>query len=209
MPGGCCPEIIPIGKRSIIIFCKWRSDGTWEKLNTELTKLDRVRCGRKPLATAAAIDTQSIKTTPVKGERGYDANKKIKGRKRHILVDTEGHLLEFVVHPASLQDNVAAPMVFDRYYQKENNLELIWADGIYTGPIVELVRKSYNWILETVRRKKGEKGFQALPRRWVVERTFAWVGNYRRFSKDYEVLTLTSEAMIYASMVHFLLRRLA
>lgn len=203
------PKDYPNWKTVYYYFCQWRMDGTWEKLNTELTKMDRQRSGKKPLATAAAIDTQSVKTTEIKGERGYDANKKIKGRKRHILVDTQGHLLQVVVHPANLQDNVAAPMVFDRYFLKKNTLQLIWADGIYTGPIVELAQKSYNWVLKTVKRKKGEKGFQPLPRRWVVERTFAWIGRYRRLSKDFEVLAETSENMIYACMVHFLLRRLA
>ncbi len=155
------------------------------------------------------MDSQSVKTTAVKGIRGYDAGKKVKGRKRHILVDTMGLLLMVLVHAADIQDRDGAKLLLNKVKGSFSRLRLIWADGGYAGKLVDWVLNIHGWTLEIVKRDKGVKGFQVLPRRWVVERTFAWLGRYRRLSKDYEVLTETSEAMIYACMVHLMVRRLA
>ena len=173
-------------------------------LRAELRQAD----GREPEPSAAILDTQSVKTTSVKGVRGYDAGKKVKGRKRHILVDTLGLLLLVIVHAADIQDRDGAKLVLGKAKQLFSRLRLIWADGIYAGKLVDWVKETCGWILEIVKRDPNAKGFQVLPRRWVVERTFGWLNHYRRLSKDYEVLPETSEAMIYAAMVHIMVRRL-
>jgi putative transposase len=146
----------------------------------------------------------------VKGIRGYDAAKQVKGRKRHILVDTMGLLLMVLVHAADIQERDGAKLLLNKAKGCSARLRLIWADAGYSGEsMIDWVLNTHGWILEMVKRDKGVKGFQVLPRRWVVERTFAWFGDYRRLSKDYEVLTETSEAMIYAAMVRLMVRRLA
>jgi putative transposase len=133
----------------------------------------------------------------------------VNGRKRHLLVDTLGLLLLVVVHAADIQDRDGAKLVLDKVRHKFARLQLIWADGGYAGQLVEWVKDICHWILEIVKRPDQAQGFVVLPRRWVVERTFAWLGKYRRLSKDYEALTETGEAMIYAAMVHLMIRRLA
>jgi len=150
-----------------------------------------------------------VKTTEVPGVRGYDAGKKVKGRKRHILVDTIGLLLMVVVHAANIQDRDGAKLVLTKVKGRFPRLQLIWADGGYAGKLVDWVKTVCHLVLDIVERPKGMKGFQVLPRRWVVERTFGWLGRYRRLSKDYEELPETSEAMIYAAMIHLMVRRLA
>ena len=144
-----------------------------------------------------------------KGIRGYDAGKKIKGRKRHIVVDTLGLILAVVVHPADVQDRDGAKMVLRRLKGQYERLQLIWADGGYAGVLIDWVQTFGGWVLEIVRRCDDVKGFKVLPHRWVVERTFGWLGRYRRFSKDYEELTDTSESMIYIAMINLMTRRLS
>ncbi len=143
------------------------------------------------------------------GPRGYDAGKHVKGRKRHIIVDTEGLLLRVVVHAASVQDRDGAKLVLAKARARCPRLQLLWADGSYAGQLIDWVRAKCGWVLEIVKRPAEARGFQVLPRRWVVERTFAWLGRYRRLSKDYEYLTASSEAMIYVAMIHLMLVRLA
>ncbi len=186
----------------------WRKDGTWEQLNAALRTELRKENGREAEPSAAILDSQTVKTTDLQGVRGYDAGKKINGRKRHILVDTLGLLLLVVVHTADIQDRDGAQLVLGKARQLFSRLRLIWADGGYAGQLVEWVKSTFGWVLEIVKRDPGLKGFQVLPRRWVVERTFGWFNHYRRLSKDYEVLTETSEAMVYAAMTHVMVRRL-
>ena len=133
----------------------------------------------------------------------------MKGRKRHIVVDTQGLLLAVAVHPADVQDRDGARLVLARLLGRFPKLELIWADGAYGGKLVQWAREVGGWTLELVRRPAGQHTFQVLPRRWVVERTFAWLGRQRRLSKDYESLPATTEAWIYAAMTGLMLRRLA
>jgi len=142
------------------------------------------------------------------GVRGYDAGKKVNGRKRHLLVDTLGLVLMVVVHAANIQDRDGARLLLEKARGRFPRLRLIWADGGYTGKLVDWVKTLCLWVLEIVKRSDDVKGFQVLPHRWVVERTFGWLGRYRRLSKDYEGLPESSEAMIYIAMIHLMVRRL-
>lgn len=131
------------------------------------------------------------------------------GRKRHLLVDTTGLVLAVIVHAGNIQDRDGARLVLAKIAQGMPRLKLIWADGGYAGQLIDWVKATCGWVLEIVKRSDDVKGFQVLPRRWVIERTFAWLGRYRRLSKDYEYLTETSETMIYAAMIQLMARRLA
>lgn len=144
------------------------------------------------------FQSQPVKTTETPGIRGYDAAKKVKGRKCRILVDTIGLLLMIIVHSANIQDRDGAKLVLEQVKGTFSRLELIWADAGYSGQLVDWVKVMCSWILEIVKRSDDVRGFQVLPHRWVVERTFGWLGRYRRLSKDYEILTESSQALIYA-----------
>ncbi|MEZ4646818.1 MAG: IS5 family transposase [Chloroflexota bacterium] len=205
------PHDLPPWQTVYYHFRKWQKEEIWEKLNTRLREQVRQKEGRETTPSAAIIDSQSSKTTSVKGERGYDAGKKVTGRKRHVVVDTLGLLLVVVVTIASVQDRDGAKLALQRLKEKQTlpRLQLIWADGGYRGKLVQWVKETFSWVLEIVKRTDDVRGFKVLPRRWVVERTFGWLNNYRRLSKDYEVLPETSEAVIYAAMIHIMVRRLA
>jgi putative transposase len=191
-------------------FRKWCKDGTWEQINTALRRLERQQFGRDAEPTAGCIDTQSVKTTEAGGERGYDAGKKINGRKRHIAVDTRGNLLKVIVHSAGIQDYHGAKLLLAQLLELVPTLEKLWADGIYkNGGLVQWVYDTLQIVLEIVNREPGQVGFKVLPRRWVVERTFAWLGRYRRLSKDYEHLTECSEGIIYVASIGTMLNRIA
>jgi putative transposase len=191
-------------------YHKWCWDETWEAINTALREQFRQQAKRKAQPSGAIIDSQSVKTTQVGGERGYDGGKKINGRKRHILVDTMGNLLAAIVHAANLQDRDGAKLLLEAMptglYQR---LRRIWADGGYDGDLTDWMKTHCpKVILDIVSRPPGAKGFKLLPRRWVVERTFAWFGRYRRLSRDYELLPENSVGMIYLASIARILNHL-
>lgn len=189
-------------------FRRWRKDGTWQRIHDTLRAKLRQKSGRHKHATAGAIDSQSVKTTAVAGLRGFDAGKLINGRKRHVLVDTLGLLLLVVVTAASVQDRDGAKLLCRKLGGNAKKLRKIWVDGAYRGELLNWVATRFKFVLSVVLRSDKEKGFVVLPRRWVVERTLAWLNNNRRLSKDYERLPETSEAFVQLAMTRLMLQRL-
>lgn len=190
-------------------FRAFLAAGVWESMRHHLVLMLREAEGREPSPTAAIIDTQSVKTTESGGPRGWDAAKKVKGRKRHVAVDTQGLLLGVLVHAASIQDADGAGELLRRLKPLYPWLRVVFADSIYNRVAALLACFLLGLTLLVVRRIAGSKGFVVIPRRWVVERTIGWLGRWRRLSKDYEELPEVSEAMATLAMIRLMHHRLA
>lgn len=206
IPWRMMPRDLPPWGTVHFYYRNWRLDGTWVKVLEVLRTRLRHADGRKKSPSAAAVDSQSVRTA-CGGERGYDAGKRTPGRKRHIIVDTMGLLMAVVVHSASVQDRDGVKLVGERIRGAFPRLKLIWADGAYEAA-VGWAKRFGGWVMELVRKPPEQKGFVLLKRRWVVERTFAWFMRSRRLARDYERLTESSEAMIQVAAIHLMIRRL-
>lgn len=191
-------------------FYAWRDSGRWQAIVAALVRRARRKLGRAPKPTAAVIDSQSAPTAHAGGPRGFDAGKRIYGRKRHIVTDTHGLLLAVHVHPANVQDCHGAVPLLERLRDQFPRLRHVFADRIYRGQqLINALSHCGPWNIEIVERPKGVKGFQLLPRRWVVERTFAWCGRCRRLAKDFEGSPATEAAWLLVAHLRLLTRRLA
>ena len=191
-------------------FYRWRDDGTWQTVNHHLMMQAREAAGRDASPSAGVIDSQSVRTTEAGGPRGYDAGKKIKGRKRHLLTDTTGLPVAVLVHEADIQDRDGGPALLESIRSLCPWLRHIFADGGYAGEkFAAALGPLGDWTVEIIKRSDTAKGFVLLPRRWVVERTIAWLNRNRRLAKDFEALISTSTAWVMIASVKLIMRRLA
>lgn len=207
--GGTYPTTYPLGRASTTTSADGASKASGKKINKCLRRRLRRRVGKNEQPSLGLVDSQSMKGSVHRGN-GYDGGKKVNGRKKHILVDTLGLLLTVVVTRANVSDQAGLKRILASLTGELARLGLIKADQGYRGENFSAwVEQTYGRLLEIVKRPQGVKGFQLLPQRWIVERTLAWLGNYRRLSKDYEVLPETSESFIYLAMVDIMTKRLA
>lgn len=192
-------------------FKRWNAEGTTDRIHDALRAAVRDAAGRDPMASAGIVDSQSVKGADTVGadSRGYDVGKKINGRKRHIVTDTLGLLIVVAVTTAGLQDRDGGRLVLDRAKMKMPSIVLVWADGGYAGKLVAFAQYYLHVLVEIVRRPTGQRTFEVLPRRWVIERTLSWMMRTRRLARDYERLPEHSEAFIKWSMIGLMTRRLA
>ena len=220
-PWDLLPKELPAKSTVFGYVRRWWEDGTWPTLHAKLVMAAREQAGKEASPTAAIIDSQSVRTTEAGGPRGYDAGKKINGRKRHILVDTLGLLLVVVIHTANIQDRDRLALVCRRLRRRFPWLRLIgacpragsWpdpgADGGYQGETAACAAAQERLRLQIVRREPGTRGFAVLPKRWLVERTFAWLGRNRRLAKDFEATLTSAATIVHLASIQLLVRRLA
>jgi transposase len=205
------PAEFPPAKTVYGLFRRWVRAGAWTRLHDALRDRARVAAGRHPLPTAAVIDSASVRgadTVPARS-RGYDAGKRVNGRKRHLAVDTAGLLLAVVVTIAGIQDRDGAVRLLTELRARFSTIRLVWADGGYAGRLVRWAQTVLVFAVTIVKRTDDLSGFRVIPRRWVVERTLAWISKHRRCVRDYETLPEHAEAMVYIAMIMTMSRRLA
>lgn len=192
-------------------FARWRDDGTWQRIHEALRDQARVRAGRNPAPTAAIIDSQSVRAaaTVAKTNRGFDAAKKVNGRKRHVAVDSLGLLLVVLVTAANIQDRDAGHRLLALLRQRFSTIVLVWADAAYAGRLVVWATRTLHLAVQIIKRTTDTTGFAVQPRRWVVERTLAWMFTHRRLVHDWERLPATHETMTYIAMIMLMSKRLA
>jgi putative transposase len=200
---------LPHWKTVYHYFRLWRITGLWKKIHDHIRAQTRIAEGRDAEASAGSVDSQSVKAVALRGDHGVDVFKQTRGIKRHLLVDTLGFLIAVVITNASVQDRDGAKLLFATILDSCKRLRRVWADGGYRGALLEWVKERFQWTLEIVMRPDESKGFVLLAKRWVVERTNAWLGHSRRLNRQYEVLHQTHEAFVYTAMTRLMLRRLA
>jgi len=202
------PTQYPNWKGVYHYFRLWRKDGTWQRIHDTLRAKVRRAAGKHKHPTAGCLDSQSVKSTHIKGQRGFDNGKKVKGRKRHLLVDTLGLMMAVLVTPADVSDPAGARLLLLWLTGACKKLRLIWVDGTYRGTLLEWTAQRFKFRLRPVLRSDKQKGFVLLPKRWIVERTFSWLEKCRRLNKDHEELTQTSEAFVHLAMIRLMIKRL-
>jgi len=209
---GCQWRMLPINfpKWQLVYyyFRKWESYGIIEQVHDFIHEKVRTSIGKEASPSLGLMDSQSVKTSSMTIEKGYDGNKKINGRKRHIITDTLGFLMAIVIHDANINDREGARLLLKNAMYKYPRLRKILVDQGYTGELLEWAMNVFGWVIEVVTKVVGMSGFNVLPKRWIVERTFGWFNFQRRLAKDYELLPCCSEAMIRLSMIRIMLNKI-
>jgi putative transposase len=202
------PADYPKWKLVYYYFRRWTGEGLIEEIHDALRKICRKNAGRNESPSLGLLDSQSVKTSCITQEKGYDAGKKVNGRKRHIITDTMGFILAIVIHNADIQDRDGAKLVLKEMQHKYPLLKKILADGGYSGKLIEWTLSIFGWTLEIVSKVAGISTFSVIPKRWVVERTFGWFNFNRRLAKDYEVINECSVAFVHLAMIRIMINKM-